>query len=748
MKLQYLAIIFIIIIIPVILVTSFYIQSQIEMFNVQTKYNVKLIDATKEAIDAFEINTVEWNSAFSSVADSKRRDILASVNSFVVSLANGLGIGGTSRDFMLKNVPAIAFTLYDGYYLFGNTSVIAVQTDDKGVGLTYGTKYSEEEITAHGLNATIYPREIVEGATGGNSAKYIYTIENLDAYKPGDPIPVFESLGNPEREEEKHMLRSFTPYSARYVKGNTDITINYALDNYIKIYGKIDGDYYVRKTGYLVYFAQEITTLVATKTINQYGESITGQIGNISDITYDNVQIKPERLEEKVIYKEEAFVNNPSDYPTVPTGEYPGYPYTVRVHTYVYGEDGSKIYYDSTVPDDPFFRVDSSGIKRHLGKNSRAGDSGYIYKKVSIPICTTTSEWTYLEAYQALNGGEYATTGGGTDNRRNQWYIAESESGLKNTRLDTIINPSDIGLTGDVWEDYSAINYYVESYAFTKWVEDKLGAIQGRDKRNNEGAIDLQFETDANQIFVFSEYINNPEDKTGSFASHKSQVIRQTIELNLRQTIVNYAKANPDLFDFRMPMLTELEWEQIESNVSIITFLQGLPLGRKYYSSYAIATSTKNKEYVDPNEMFFIIKSGSGASDKYYHKIGCPKVGWKDYTEQRTVTSSNQIIAYKSVDFLKRREESMIGDNTIYTYYFLHANEYGSGNENSEMACYYCIVDPSNRIPLAAYKNPESIHEDPAEAYRLEGIYMKPYYEALARERYVQNPTTFLDWDV
>jgi 5-bromo-4-chloroindolyl phosphate hydrolysis protein len=92
MKLQSLTIIFIIIIIPIILVTSFYIQMQIDVMNLQSSYDQYLYNSVKAAISAFEINTVEWNYVFSNVADSKRRDVLASVNTFTTTLANDMGI--------------------------------------------------------------------------------------------------------------------------------------------------------------------------------------------------------------------------------------------------------------------------------------------------------------------------------------------------------------------------------------------------------------------------------------------------------------------------------------------------------------------------------------------------------------------------------------------------------------------------------------------------------------------------------
>ena len=65
MKLQNLSVIFIVIIIPIILIVSYYISLQVDTINMQTAYNTKLLESTKEAIEAFEINTVEWNDAYS-----------------------------------------------------------------------------------------------------------------------------------------------------------------------------------------------------------------------------------------------------------------------------------------------------------------------------------------------------------------------------------------------------------------------------------------------------------------------------------------------------------------------------------------------------------------------------------------------------------------------------------------------------------------------------------------------------------
>lgn len=81
MKMQHIAVIFVIIIIPISIITSFYISTQIYTITLQTEYDTKLSDATYGAVKAFQINTV--NNRYSTVSDSKIRDIEASVNTFL-----------------------------------------------------------------------------------------------------------------------------------------------------------------------------------------------------------------------------------------------------------------------------------------------------------------------------------------------------------------------------------------------------------------------------------------------------------------------------------------------------------------------------------------------------------------------------------------------------------------------------------------------------------------------------------------
>lgn len=143
MKIQNLAVVFIIIAIPLILIVSYYITLQSETLRMQAEYNSKLLDSTKEAIDAFEINTVEWNANYSETADSKRRDVLASINTFTNSFANNIGLTGTTKESILRYIPAIAFTLYDGYYIYSPADSYSTIKDTNGVAVLVGQRLRE-----------------------------------------------------------------------------------------------------------------------------------------------------------------------------------------------------------------------------------------------------------------------------------------------------------------------------------------------------------------------------------------------------------------------------------------------------------------------------------------------------------------------------------------------------------------------------------------------------------------------------
>ena len=175
MKLQGLAVIAIIIILPMTIILSSYSQSQIKTLQLQTQYDSKLQNATYDAIKAFQLNMS--NSSTSDLANSKMRDIKASVNTFYNSLASHFNMVGYGKDVLQNYVPAIVYTLYDGYYIYS-----ALDAEDK--------------------------------------------FDENASYKNGESI---------------YGLKPYIYYSCRYKpNGNSDFVITYSLDSYITIQGIID----------------------------------------------------------------------------------------------------------------------------------------------------------------------------------------------------------------------------------------------------------------------------------------------------------------------------------------------------------------------------------------------------------------------------------------------------------------------------------------------------------------------------
>ena len=212
-KAQHLAIIFIIIILPISLVLSNYIQSQIDTITLQTQYNSRLYESTYDAVQAFQINTV--NNRYSSISDSKIRDIEASVNTFYNSLSNNINASEIGTEALRPFVPALVYTLYDGYYIY--------------------SKYNN-----------VYP-------------------ENNGDVK------------DDSEAEDEYGLKPYIYYSGRYRKGNNDFVVNYTLDNAITIYGRF-GTEYRTLSGYLINPEQVENIDYAKRTLTYNGIEIKPEI--------------------------------------------------------------------------------------------------------------------------------------------------------------------------------------------------------------------------------------------------------------------------------------------------------------------------------------------------------------------------------------------------------------------------------------------------------------------------------------
>ena len=632
MKIQHLSVIFVIIIIPIILMLSYYISLQLDTINMQSAYSSKQLNATKEAIEAFEINTVEWNEAYSANADSKRRDVMASINTFTTSFANSLGIGGANKENILGYVPAIACTLYDGYYIYSPAEVKEVIKDEKGLAVFWTeTLWNSEKV------AVTFPESDYENNKGKLLYKCMdekdsdgtYNGENF-TFDPTKAVSTYE-----------HILKPYSTYSARYKNGDTDITVNYTLDNYITIYGTVKGDYVV-KSGYLI------------KSRN-------------------DLELSSEELTEKIAWRwNESGV------------------YTCEEYPYVYAEDNTKVYFQETEEIDEngnkvyiTFQVSSTGVRTNLNDTTSVK-----YKKIR--------ENTWGVIYQALNNGTINTKDDeGKDItvqiKQGNLYINKSGKTAEEDKIQANIK-TDIE---NILKDHSSRNYYIESTDFTVWVYENLSDI----KIDHMQVPDLEKSKYGNiNDKIFDIENTDPEAENSVINLHKREVIKQTLISNLNQAITSYSRNSEG--EYSLPILTETDWDHVLRNISIITFVQNVPIGMKYYNNYAIATSTSNKEFTNPDEIYL-----ANEGDSYYHLPYC-----------KELEDKSSLIGYKNIDYVAKSYTIKEADGTESTkYYYKHSNI-------AKEACYYCLVQRD------LYKETSDSNKWKAQD--------KAYKIALARERY------------
>ena len=201
MKLQSLAVIFIIIIMPITMVLSEYINNKIKTQETELLYDTRLLNCTFDAIKAYQLNTI--NNEFGDVTNKKIEDIQAAAKTFFNSLSSSFNYTGYNSEVMKEYVPAVVFTMYDGYYTYSPFLNVLTNVGEADKSDGYDSNYSKDGEKLEGLKPYVY-----------YSCRY--TNENASTALPD----------------------------------NTDFTIVYTLDNYITIQGMINGEY-VYDYGYL-----------------------------------------------------------------------------------------------------------------------------------------------------------------------------------------------------------------------------------------------------------------------------------------------------------------------------------------------------------------------------------------------------------------------------------------------------------------------------------------------------------------
>ena len=574
MKLQYLAVIFVIIIIPISLVMSEYIQTQIDTIKLQTLYTKSLNTATYDALKAFQINSV--NNKYSSLSDSKIRDIEASINTFYNSLGTSMEDRISSKEELSVFVPAILFTLYDGYYIYSS----------------YNNIYSTT-------------------GTGDNQRVQIQDNHN---YQEG--------------------LRPYIYYSCQYKLSNgKEIIVNFTLDNAITVYGDF-GNGYETKSGYLIDYSK-------VSNINRTSKTLV----------YNGVTIAPESLTEHLLT-----IENADDGITLEKD----YPYIVYNNKKVYQDvDGQYFWYDNYKKT--YLQSERAGLVKYIS------DNGVGFKSISA------YEY-YLKAYEFR-----------------KWLV--EESGLAGiTQANIVQNDGTVGPTTVKGDLYLSVN---------------TDTIEGN----------------TSKIFDTTKTGNDPLLSSSTFNIHRMAVIRKSIETNLTTAIANYNSQSGSTYEFVMPVINEEDWYKVTNNVSIISFLQGMPIGQKYYNNYTVITNTKNEEVINEQSVYVLLQNSDGNYE--YHQPGC-----KELIEKQKNNPNLSMTAYTDLSFMRQT----VKVNEVKTRYFYPQSRVGK----TTTGCYNCIVNASGDYDI------DSIISGQIKDYSTDKILYsanqlvairKAYLTGLARER-------------
>lgn len=211
---------------------------------------------------------------------------------------------------------------------------------------------------------------------------------------------------------------------------------------------------------------------------------------------------------------------------------------------------------------------------------------------------------------------------------------------------------------------------------------------------------------------IIFDIANNPENYSSDFNEHKRAIIKRSIKSNLYTAMANFSRNSLGSYEFRMPEIDETEWDKVVSNVGVISFMQGIPMGNKYYNDYCIVSNNNNKEYVSEDSIY-ILDTG----ENIYHRVGCSELDVDVDTYE----------AYLNIDFRRQTVKGKI-DEDVDGNPIADPADYEEKNyyyyPQRAQACYKCIVSQSELI--------DRLNDINFRTTKLGEI----FYRALAREKY------------
>lgn len=370
--------------------------------------------------------------------------------------------------------------------------------------------------------------------------------------------------------------------------------------------------------------------------------------------------------------------------------------------------------------------VDGNYVNRsgYLMEGITKSGNSYIYQGITFSNTNTEEMKEYYGekeySYVKINGTKYyyndVSPAGPSDNDYIFYIDASGEIKKEvNNRKGSNIPKFDAYYNA-IKKNKSAYTYYRDAYEFTNWVRTNLGALTTNDAQVDEEKADFKKASNNRQVFNFGTTNNLVQYSNSFFNVHRKEIIRYVIETNLSTAITGFSKySNSNQAVFMMPKISETDWELLENNICVATFLQGMSIGGKVYNGYSVVPNNLTKEYVDEEDIYILKNNNT------YCKVN-----------DTTITNSFKTsLGYQPGVFKINFERRSYLDGNDTKYYYPLQFVYGTNKKASYLGSYTSIVG-STAIDSIAYTDMYRYllgrTDNPTGLKRV-------YYTALARER-------------
>ena len=424
MKLQNLIIVFLAIALPIIIVLSVYTGLQVKTASLKSQYDSYLIDAAHETLIAYQMNTKNDEKEYTTIQDTKIRNIEAALNVFPSSLATSFGATGSSKSNTMTYIPAVLLTLYDGYYIYTPT-----KTADNGT-------------FSHELKPYVYYTK--EYTKGSRIVTINYSLDNYVAvyYYTGNTYEsragYLEIDGEIDISELDNNAKKYYQDAYAFTNWYNDIVVSMGLNN-LKIQNGAKRNSAL--PGETSSFNDEKYEVIKNSITN-----------NLSQAMYVYGRQTPQKFQMPELTGEDwdTVMNNVcliAFMQGIPVGitEYNNYVIAISTENNDYVNEKSIYYINEGVPGGFYHRIWCTHLNKdnikgyHKAKfDDKNSEVGKILACYYCSVRATNSSLEYAKKYN----NEFHPAGYGIRERTNAYYTALANEKMKLSKLSDAISKS------------------------------------------------------------------------------------------------------------------------------------------------------------------------------------------------------------------------------------------------------------------------------------------------------------------